>query len=84
MAYQNLAAAQLQAQYSLTTNNIILMRIVAGQDAEKLKNLFSHGTKLGASMSYYYTTMLGPLGGSIGYSNLTKKFYFYINLGFVF
>ncbi len=84
MAYQNLAAAQLQAQYTLTTNNIILMRVVAGQDAEKLKNLFSHGTKLGASMSYYYTTMLGPLGGSIGYSNLTKKFYFYINLGFVF
>jgi len=23
-------------------------------------------------------------GGSIGYSNLSKKFYYYINLGFVF
>lgn len=84
MACQNLAAAQLQAQYNLTTNNTILLRMVAGQDAEKLKNLFTHSTKLGASLSYYYTTMLGPLGGSIGYSNLTKKFYFYINLGFVF
>ena len=39
---------------------------------------------LGAQLSYYYTTMFGPLGGSIGYSNKTKKFYYYVNLGFVF
>ena len=39
---------------------------------------------LGASLSYYYSTPLGPLGGSIGYCNRTKNFYYYINLGFVF
>ena len=84
MAWQNLAAAQLQVQFNPTTNNNILLRVAAGQDAEKLKDIFSHRTMLGGTLSYYYTTMLGPLGGSIGYSNVTKKFYYYINLGFVF
>lgn len=84
MAWQNLAVAQLQVQYNPTNNNNILLRFSAGQDAPKIKNLFDHSTMLGGSLSYYYTTMLGPMGGSIGYSNLTKKFYFYINLGYVF
>ena len=84
MGWQNLAVAQMQVQYNPTTNNNILMRVSVGQDAEKIKNLLDHRTMIGGSLSYYYTTMLGPLGGSIGYSNLTKKFYYYINLGFVF
>ena len=84
MLSQNLAVAQMQVQFNPTTNNNILLRVSAGQDAQKFKNLFDHRTMIGGSLSYYYTTMLGPLGGSVGYSNLTKKFYFYINLGFVF
>jgi NTE family protein len=84
MAWQNLAAAQLQVQFNPTTNNNILLRVAAGQNAEKIKDILSHRTMLGGTLSYYYTTMLGPMGGSIGYSNVTKKFYYYINLGFVF
>ena len=33
MAWQNLAAAQLQVQFNPTTNNNILLRVAAGQDA---------------------------------------------------
>ena len=84
MAWRHLAAAQLQVQFNPTTNNNILLRFSAGQSADKIKDMFSHRTMLGGTLSYYYTTMLGPLGGSIGYSNVTKKFYYYINLGYVF
>ena len=84
LAWDKLAAAQLQAQYNVTNNGFLLLRVAAGQDADTVKEMLEHKTMIGASLSYYYSTMFGPLGGSVGYSNLTKKFYYYINLGFVF
>jgi NTE family protein len=36
-------------------------------------------------MSYYYnSSLIGPIGATVGYSNVTKEPSFYINLGFVF
>ena len=84
LAWDKIYTAQLQAQYKLTANNNILARVAIGQDGQSVKEMFQSKAMLGASLSYYYNTMFGPLGGSIGYSNLTKKFYFYVNLGFVF
>ncbi|MBR1504248.1 MAG: patatin-like phospholipase family protein [Prevotella sp.] len=84
MAYDKLAILQLQAQYNLTSNNLVLLRIAAGQDADKTKDILKHQTMIGTQLSYYYNSIFGPLGGSVGYSNLTKCFYYYINLGFVF
>ena len=84
LSWDKLAAAQLQAQYKPSTNSVFLLRLAAGQDALVLEDLLRHKTMLGVSASYYLNTMFGPLGGSIGYSNLTKKFYYFINLGFVF
>ena len=84
LAWDKMLACQLQAQYKPTSNNVILMRFGAGQDAQELKVIFKKKTMLGGSLSYYFKTMFGPMGGSIGYSNLTKKFYYYVNLGFVF
>lgn len=84
LAWDKLAVAQLQAQYHLTPSSVILLRASVGQDAPIVKELFEHKTMIGASLSYYLNAMFGPLGGSIGYSNLTKKFYYYINLGYVF
>ena len=84
LSWEKLVAAQLQAQYKPSSNSVFLFRVAAGQDAPVLNELFRHKTMLGASASYYLNTMFGPLGGSIGYSNLTKKFYYFINLGFVF
>jgi NTE family protein len=74
----------MQAQYNITHNNVIVLRVAAGQDADKTEDLLKSQTTLGTSLSYYYNSIFGPLGGSIGYSNLSKKFYYYINLGFVF
>ena len=84
LQYDKFIAAQLQAQYSLTTNNIILLRFAAAQDDDKYSKLLKSKVMLGTSLSYYYNAVSGPIGASIGYSNVTKKPYFYINLGYVF
>ena len=84
LSWEKLVAAQLTTQYKPSSNSVFLFRVAAGQDAPVLKDLLHHKTMLGASVSYYLNTMFGPLGASIGYSNLTKKFYYFINLGFVF
>ena len=79
-----LVAMQMQAQQRLGKNNYVLLRMAAAQQADDLENLLDRSTLLGSSLSYYYNTMFGPLGASVGYSNKTKEPYFYINLGFVF
>lgn len=77
-------AAQLQAQQRIGNNHYVLLRISAAQQADKLKQLFDHRTLLGIQGAYYYNTMFGPVGATLGYSNRTKKAYFYINLGHEF
>ena len=77
-------AAQLQAQERIGSSNYVLFRIAGGQHSDKLKELFDHRTLLGVQAAYYYNTMFGPLGATIGYSNRAKKPYFYLNLGYEF
>ena len=84
LAWDKMVAAQMQAQYRLTKNNILLLRFAAGQDGQTFHELLHHRTMLGGSLCYYYNSIFGPLGGSLGYNNLTKRLSYYINLGFVF
>lgn len=79
-----LVATQLQLQQRMGKNNYVLLRAAAAQQAEDVEHLLDYSTLLGTSLSYYYNTMFGPLGVSVGYSNKTREPYFYINLGFVF
>lgn len=83
-AWDKFFAAQVQSQLRLTENNYVLFRFVAAQDANKFKHIFDHHTMIGTSLSYYYKTMFGPLGATVGWSNVTEKPLFYINLGYVF
>jgi NTE family protein len=62
----------------------VLLRVAAGQHAPKVKNLFDYRTLAGGQVAYYYNTMFGPVGATLGYSNHTKKGYFFINLGYEF
>lgn len=39
---------------------------------------------IGFQASYYYNSLFGPAGASLGYSNHTKSAYIFVNLGFVF
>jgi NTE family protein len=75
-------AAQLQAQLHIGKNSYVLLRGVGGQRSEHVKNLLDSKTLLGGQIAYYYNTMFGPLGASLGYSNRTKEPYFYLNLGY--
>ena len=83
-AYQHFAAAQLQAQQRIGETHYLLFRVAGGQHADKLSKLFDHKTLVGGQVAYYYNTMFGPLGATLGYSNHTKKLYFFLNLGYEF
>ena len=75
---------QLQAQERIGKNNYVLVRVAAGQQAARVKELLDHRTMTGGQIAYYYNTMFGPVGATLGYSNHTKKGYFFINLGHEF
>lgn len=77
-------AAQLQAQQRIGNSSYVLLRLAGAQQAPKMKEIFDHRTILGVQGAYYYNTMFGPVGATLGYSNQAKEMYFYLNLGFEF
>ena len=78
------AAFQLQAQQRVGKDHFFLLRVAVAQQANQLEDLFDQKTLLGFQAAYYYNTMFGPLGATLGYSNRTKKPYLFINLGYEF
>ena len=77
-------ALRLKLQQRLGTNNYIILKVTGAQRGDELKNLFDHGPLIGTQLGYAYNSLFGPLGATIGYSTLTHKAHFFINLGFVF
>ena len=77
-------AAQLQAQERIGSNSYVLLRIAAGQQSDHLKELMDNRTLIGGQIAYYYNTIVGPVGATLGYSNHTKEPYFFLNLGYEF
>lgn len=79
-----LLCAQLKAQQRIMDNNYIVARLSFACHDNKLKRLFSHSPMTGCEAAYYYDSMFGPLGATLGFSSLTKQPYFCISLGFHF
>jgi NTE family protein len=77
-------AVQLQAQERIGQNNYVLLRVAGAQQADKMEKLLDYRTIIGVQAAYYYNTMFGPIGATVGYSNRTKKPYFFLNLGYEF
>lgn len=77
-------AIQLKASQRIATNNYVELRLVGAQHADRLGDILSHGPMMGYQAAYYYDSLFGPLGATLGYSGHTEKPYFYINLGFEF
>lgn len=77
-------AVQMRAQQRFGKNNYVLLTFAGGQQAPSLNELFDYGTLIGAQLAYYYNTIAGPLGASLGYSNRTREVYFTVNLGYEF
>ena len=64
--------------------SFVLLRIAGAQQSDHLKQLFDTRTLIGGQLAFYYNTIVGPVGASVGYSNRTKEPYFYLNLGYEF
>ena len=77
-------AAQLQAQQRIGNNHYVLLRVATAQQSNAVRNLLDGKPLLGGQIAYYYNTLFGPAGATLGYSNRTKKPYFFINLGYEF
>ena len=77
-------ACQLRAQQRIADNNYVILRVAAAQHADKLRNMLKTRTLTGCELAYFYDSMFGPLGASLGYSSKTREAYFYINLGYQF
>ena len=77
-------AARLKAQQRIASNGYLLLSLAGAQQARQLKKLIDNRTLLGGQIAYYYNTIVGPVGATVGYSNRTNKPYFFINLGYEF
>ena len=77
-------AARLQAQQRIGRSAYVLLRVAGAQQAREVKKLLDYRTLIGVQGAFYYDTMFGPVGATLGYSNRTKKMYFYLNLGYEF
>lgn len=81
---KHFVAAQLQAQQHIGNNSYVQLRLTGAQQAPKLSEIFDYKTLLGGQIAYYYNTIIGPIGATLGYSNQTKKVNFYLSLGHEF
>lgn len=79
-----MVACQLKLQEQLTTNNFLILRLAAAQQANLTGDLLRHAPLLGAQMTYSYRTLLGPVSAALGYSNKSREVSLLISLGFVF
>ena len=79
-----LAAAQLQLQYNIFKSQYLLLRVAGAYQTDDLSQLNSDGLVIGAQAGYSLSTIIGPIEARIGYSSLTRKPNFYINIGHVF
>jgi NTE family protein len=81
---RHFVSAQLQAQQRIGGKHYVLLRVAAAQQSERTKHLLDSRTLLGVQAAYYYNSFIGPVGGSVGYSNRTKQAYLFLNIGYEF
>ena len=79
-----LLVAGLKVQQRLFKEHYMMIKGDAAMHSEKADRIFKRKPIWGAQLAYAYNSILGPLGGSIGWSDLTKQVSIYINLGFEF
>ena len=82
--YQHFVGVQLQGQLKMGNNHFVALRATTAQHAPKFNKLMDHRTLIGGSLSYYYNTIIGPVGATLGYSNKSKEVNMFINIGYEF
>ena len=81
---KNLIVAGFKLQQRLFKEHYIMVKGHVAKQNYELENVFDGKSIWGAQVGYAYNSILGPLGGSLSWSNYTKRVYIYINLGYEF
>lgn len=81
---RHFVAAQIQARCRLGNNHHVLLRVAAAKQGDNIDGLLNSHLLLGSSAGYFYNSFIGPMGFTAGYSTLTRRPYFYINIGHEF
>ena len=81
---KNVFVAGVKVQQRLFKEHYMMVKGHVAQQSNKLGDLFDGKSIWGVQLAYSYNSILGPLGGSLSWSNFTKQVYPYINLGFEF
>ena len=84
IAGNRMAAAQLQGQWHLTTNNYMAAAAAIMFDHNDLDRLLRTKPHYGFRAAWAYRTVLGPVGASLNYNTRQKEVSLYINLGYEF
>ena len=84
LADRHFAAVQIQMQCNLFKSHYLLLRLAGAYQTDDLTQYAPTGFIVGAQAGYSWNTLIGPLDARIGYSSLTKKPYFYFNIGHIF
>lgn len=84
LADKDFLACQLKLQAQLTEQNYVLLKVAGAQHSDKPRDLLDNGPMLGYQLAYYYKTIFGPVGATLGWSNHTDRVNFFINLGYEF
>ena len=81
---KNVLVAGFKLQQRMYKEHYLMVKgHIAGQN-DKFGDVFNSKPIWGAQVAYAYNSILGPLGGSLSWSNFTKQVSLYINLGFEF
>ena len=79
-----LLIAGLRLQQRLYKEHYMMVKGQVAEQNDKLDGIFKCKPIWGAQLGYFYNSIVGPLGGTLGWSNFTKRPYLYVNLGFEF
>ena len=79
-----LLVAGFKLQQRLVKEHYLMVKGHVAKQNYKLDNIFDGKPIWGAQLAYAYNSIVGPLGGSLGWSNFTEHVSLYINLGFEF
>ena len=81
---KNVLVAGFKLQQRLFKEHYIMVKGHVAEQNDKLDGIFDRKPIWGAQLAYAYNSIVGPLGGSLSWSNFTKQLGIYINLGFEF
>lgn len=74
----------IKLQQRVMDNNYFILKTSWALPAEKFKDVFHRSVIQGYQLGWAYDSFFGPVSAHVGYSNVTKKAYFYLNLGYEF